>query len=254
MSTHEKTAVVYRPVAASQRLPLREAVLLVSYHLRLLNWWLFVLVFLGVVCFGGLLWLELFAGGPNHVANANGISRFVMESGAGLCAAMLTSSLLVGDPLLEVIMATRTGLYRLVGWRYLLAFCLLLLCFAMYLAWSLANGSNYTKGQTPLSLLLVWLVPVLVMSLLSLFGSLATRNAALGMLIGSLPLIAGPFLYNDLFSLAPARLFVLPYTFWGYNAPDWWANRLTFLIIALVLIVWDWWWLRHEERLLGNLQ
>ncbi len=244
----------YAPVPAQQRLPLRAAVLLAFYHLRLLNGWLFLLMFLGFLGSACLFWLELHTGGSQSQGHAVGLSQFVMESGAGLIAGMLTGSLIVGDPMLELMLATHAGVYRVLGWRYLLTFLIVLLCSAAYLTWSLGNGISYARQQSPLFLLLVWLVPVLVMSMLGLLGSLTTRNAALGTVIAALPLMAALFLHDDLLAIQAVHPFFLPYTYWGHDAPDWWTNRLTLLGVALALAVWNWWWLRREERLLGNLQ
>ena len=116
MQTDERTAAQsasslrYTPVLARHSLPLREAALLLFYHLRLLNWWLFLLMFLGFLGAGGLLWLQLHIGSAQGASSARELSQFVMESGAGLIAGMLTSALIVGDPLLEVTFAVMTVL------------------------------------------------------------------------------------------------------------------------------------------------
>jgi hypothetical protein len=253
-STQGKEMLQYTPVSTQQRLPLCEAALLVFYHLRLLNWWLFLLVFLGFLGSCALLWFQLRVGNPQGSDSAAQLSRFVMESGAGLLAGVLVSSLLIGDPLLEVIMTTCGGIYRLLAWRTLLTFFLLLLSSAVYLLWSLGNGVSYASQQSPLFLLLVWLAPALVMGALGLFGSLLTRNAALGMVIASVPLMGALFLYQYLLPLQATHPFFIPYTSWGYDASDWWTNRLTLLSIAAALVIWIWWWLRCEERLLGDLR
>src|ERR1700726_4209051 len=108
MQTSEKSAtrctspLQYEPMSVRQHMPLREGILLIFYHLRLLNWWLFLLILLGFLGSGGLVWLQLHTGGSQGLSRAAELSRFVMEPGAGLLAGMLASSLLVGDPLLEV--------------------------------------------------------------------------------------------------------------------------------------------------------
>lgn len=260
MPTSEKTALQngpslqYRPVIAQQRLPFREALLLIYYHLRLLNWWLFLLAALGFVGSGALLWLQLHTDSPQGMSDAIQLSQFVLESGAGLLMGMLASSLIVGDSLLEVTITTRAGMSGVVIWRYLLTFVLLMGCSAAYLAWSLGNGISYAHRQGPLFLLLVWLVPVLAMSMLGLFCSLATRNAALGTLIAALPLAGELIFHGYLLPIQATHPFIIPYTAWGADAPDWWMNRLVLLGIALLLAAGNWWLLRREERLLGNLQ
>lgn len=243
----------YSPGATKDRLPLREAALLLFYHLRLLNWWVFVLVGLSFLGFGGLVWMQLQIGGSQGLSNAIGLSRFVLEPGAGLFAGMLASSLIVNDPLLEVMMATRAGIYTPLIWRALLNFFLLLCCSAVYLTWSLVNGVSYARQQSPLFLLLVWLVPVLVVGLMGLLGSLATRNAALGLVIATVPLAGSLFLYEKLLPIQATHPFFLSYTYsGGQDAPDWWTNRLTLLGIALALAALNWWLLRREERLLDD--
>ncbi|HEU5200687.1 MAG TPA: hypothetical protein VFU32_13695 [Ktedonobacterales bacterium] len=243
----------YVPVEVKDRLPLREAVLLLFYHLRLLNWWLFALVGLSFLGFGGLVWMQLQIGGFQGLSNAMGLSRFVLEPGAGLFAGMLASSLIVSDPLLEVMMATRAGIFDVVIWRSLLSFSLLLCCSVAYLAWSLANGVGYARQQSPLFLLLVWLAPVLVTGMLGLLGSLAARNAALGLVIAAVPLAGSLFLYEKLLPIQATHPFLLSYTYsGGQDAPDWWTNRLTLLGIALAVAALNWWFLRREERLLSD--
>ncbi|HEY7419617.1 MAG TPA: hypothetical protein VH593_30840 [Ktedonobacteraceae bacterium] len=250
----------YAPTAERQRLSLREAALLILYHLRLLNWWLFVLILFGFVGFGAVVWLQLRIGGVQGTSNATELSLFVLEPGVGLFAGILTSSLVVNDPTLEVTMATPDGIYRVVAWRYLLTFFLLLLCSSAYLAWSLENRISYAQQQSPLFLLLLWLAPVLLMSMLGLFGSLVTHNAALGMAIATIPLAGSLFLYEKLSTIQATHPFFLSYTYSHYAysgeqvASDWWTNRLVLLGIALVFTVWNWWLLRREEHLLGNAQ
>jgi hypothetical protein len=235
-----------------RRLPFREAALLFFYHLRLLNWWLFLLTLLGFLAAGLLTWLQLHLAGAQAESLALDLARFVLESVTGLCAGMLASSLLVGDPALEVTMATRQGVSSVVSWRAILTFALLLCCSTLYLAWSLASGVNYASQQLPLALLLLWLAPVLLMGALGLFGALATGNAALGTVIAALPLAGAHFLHSYLIPIAAAHPFFLPYTSWNADATDWWTNRLALILMALALAGCNWWWLRHEEGLLND--
>ena len=82
----------------------------------------------------------------------------------------------------------------------------------------------------------------------------AGEAAELGAVLATLPLAGSLFLYAPLLRFAAARLFFVAYTFsGGQDAPDWWANRLTLLGIALVVAAWTGWLLRREERLLGGL-
>lgn len=259
MRTDERAALQsvsslrYAPAATKERLPLREAALLLFYHLRLLNWWLFALMVLSFLGVGFLTWLPLHVGGSQGLSQAMGLSRFVLEPGAGLLAGMLASALIVGDPFLEVTMATQAGIYAAVIWRTLLSFFLLLCCSAAYLAWSLANGISYARQQGPLFLLLVWLTPVLAMGMLSLLGSLVTGNAALGLALAAVPLAGSLFLYEKLLPIQATHPFFLSYTYsGGQDASDWWTNRLTLLGIALALAVGNWWFLRREEHLLSE--
>ncbi len=245
----------YAPASPQHQQLWREAILLARYHLRLLNWWLLLLMALGFLGAGVLIWLPLHAGGAEAQDQAMGLSQFVLESGAGLLAGILASSLIMNDPLLEVAMATRAGIERLVIWRALLTFFVLLLCSAAFLVWSVANGVNYARQQSPFFLLLVWLAPVLVMGMLGLLGSLVTRNAALGLVIAAVPLAGSLFLYAKLVQIPATHPFFISYTSsGGQDAPDWWTNRLTLLGIAVALAVRNWWLLRREERLLGSRQ
>ncbi|WP_172632090.1 hypothetical protein [Dictyobacter arantiisoli] len=149
-------------------------------------------------------------------------------------------------------MATRSGVYHVVSWRAALTFVLLLVSSAAYLGWSLASGINYASQQSLLALLLFWLAPVLLMGALGLFSALTTGNAALGTLIAALPLAGAHFFHGYLLPIAGVHPFFLPYTSWNAGASDWWTNRLSLLLIALVLAICSWWWLRCEERLLDD--
>jgi hypothetical protein len=247
------TGYAYTSAPTARRMSWREAFLLATYHTRLLNWWLFLLMMLGFAGAGALLWLEVRAGTPDAFGHGDELSRFVLESGAGLVAAMLTSFLVVGDSALEVTMATRSGIYRVLVWRYLLTLFFLAICSAAYLAWSLLRGVQFSPQQTPLFLLLLWLAPVLVMSMLGMLGALTTRNAALGAVIAAIPLMAALFLHNDLLPIPAVRPFFIPYTIWAYASPTWWSNRASLLAVAVILALCNWRLLQREERLLGNL-
>jgi len=86
-----------------------------------------------------LAWFAWHAGAPG-MSTATGLSRFVLEPGAGLLAAMLGGSLVTDDPARELTMATPTGVARVVVWRGSLALATLLLGSAAYLGWSLLLG------------------------------------------------------------------------------------------------------------------
>jgi hypothetical protein len=240
---------------AERRLPWREAILLARYHLRVLNWWLFLLVILGFAGAGVAVWARAQAGDAQSLSDANSLSRFALEPLAGLFAGMLGSALIVRDPPLELLLATRTGASGVTIWRSLLTFIVLLLCSAAFLAWSLDQGINYAQRQSPLYVLLIWLAPVLLIGTLGLFGSVIAHNDALGAVLAAVPLAGSLFLYEPLLRFAAARPFFVAYTFsGGQDAPDWWANRLTLLGIALAFAVWLGWLLRREERLLGGMR
>jgi hypothetical protein len=181
------------------------------------------------------------------------LSRFVMEPWAALFAAVLGSSLIVTDPLLEITLVTRTGARGLVAWRALLSLLPLLLCSGVYLAWSLSQGVSYARQQSPLYLLLVWLAPVLFTGSLALWGSLATRNAALGFAIAVIPLAASLFLSGVILQSEAAHLFLVSYSYsGGHDTPDWWHNRLALLAGAALFAAWSGWLLRHDEHLISG--
>ena len=253
----------YKSTSSTTLIPLREAFLLIKYHLRLLNWWLLLVMLLGFVGSGAMLWLVLNSGGQLATTHGNEFSRFILELGASLIAIVLTSVLVVGDPGLEVIMVTQEGISRVLIWRYLITLCVLFICAAGYLIWSLLLGVTYTVPQTALTLFMVWFAPVFVMSMLSMLTSLIARNAALGVVIAAIPLMSVLLFHNDLVNIMAAHLWVrvtflgvfFPYTLWGFEQPGWWwANRLLLIVEGLLLIYWSWWCLRKEERLLGKLQ
>ena len=245
----------YAPASMQRQNAWREALLLARYHTRLLNWWLIVLTALGFLGAGFLAWLPVHAGGSQGLSDASALCLFVLEPGAGLLAGMLASALLANDPLLEVTMATRAGIASVLLWRAWLSFFLLLGGSAAFLTWSQALGISVAQQQNPLSLVLIWLAPVLVMGMLGLLGALLTRNASLGLVIATVPLAGSLLLYAKLVSIPETHPFFLSYTFsGGQDAPDWWTNRVTLLGIAVALAVWNGWFLRHEERLLGTGQ
>lgn len=246
-------AARYVTAGKQHQRPWRESLVLVGYHLRLLNWWLLLLVALGFLASGFLIWLPFHAGSAQGQVQAAELSRFVLEPGAGMLAALLASVLVVGDPLLEVTMATPATLTQPLFWRALLTFLLLLCCSAAFLAWTLLLGVGYMRQQNPLALTLVWLAPVLVMGLLGLLGALITRNAALGLVIAAIPLAGSLFLYPKLVTIPATHPYLITYTAsGGQDARDWWVNRVALLGIALVLAVVNWLLLRREERLLGS--
>ncbi|GHO45916.1 hypothetical protein [Ktedonospora formicarum] len=235
-----------------RRPPLREIALLMYYHLRLLKWWPFLLMFLSFLGLGALLWYQLHLNDTQAISSATALSRFVMESVAGFFAGMFASALIVGDPLLEIMIVTRSGLYKIICWRAVLSLFMLLLPSAVFLAWSLGNGLHYAQQESLLFLMCVWLAPVLLMAMIGLLGSLFTHNTALGFVASILPLALALAFYPFLLPHKRAHSFFIPYTSWGPDAIDWWNNRLTLLGIALLLAACNWWWLHHEELLLGN--
>ncbi|MGH2501089.1 MAG: hypothetical protein ACRDID_01100 [Ktedonobacterales bacterium] len=225
--------------------------MLLSLQFRLLNWWLFTLTTLGFLAAGALVALQLRIGGPLGESNAAALSRFTLEPGAGLLAGMLASSLLVGDPLLEVTMATRAGIGAVTLWRVLLSIALLLLCSAGFLAWTLAHDVRYAQQQSALYLLLLWLVPVLLLGSLGLCGSLLTGSSTLGMVIAAIPLAGSLLLFPKLITMPASHPFLITYSASGaQDARDWWINRLVLLGFAAVFALWSWRLLRREERLL----
>lgn len=252
---HRATTLGYAPAQARQHRPWRETLLLVRYQARLLNWWFLLLVALGFLAAGFLVWLPAHATGAQVQSQALDLSRFTLEPGAGLLAALLASSLIVNDPALEVTLATRAGASEPALWRGLLIFVHLLLCSAAFLAWTLLQGVNYAPQQHPLALALLWLAPALVMGMLGLLGSLLTRNATLGLGLAVIPLAGSLFLYAKLVTMPATHPFLVSYTTsGGANAADWWTNRWTLLGAAAALALWNGWLLRHEERLLNSGQ
>lgn len=252
VTTHTPTACERH--TGLRRIDIRQAVLLARYHLRVLGWGPFLLMLLSFLGAGILLRIQL-QNAAEGLGLGTELSRFVMEPGAALFAAVLGSSLVMNDPLLEVNLATRTGAHGLVIWRALLSVLPLLLCSAVYLVWSLTNGVSYARQQSPLYLLLVWLAPALFTGMLGLFGSLVTRNAALGFTIAVVPLAASLFLSGAITPIKGAHLFLVSYTFsGGQDAPDWWANRLALLAGALLFAAWSGWLLRRDERLVNGLR
>lgn len=240
-------------VAAPQRRRSRRRsiVLLLSFQFRLLNWWLFSLTALGFLAAGALVAMQLRIGGSLGESNAAVLSRITLEPGAGLLAAMLASSLIVGDPLLEVTIATRAGIGAVTLWRALLGMSLLLLCSAAFLAWTLALGIRYAQQQSALYLLLLWLTPVLLMGTLGLCGSLLTGNSALGMVIATMPLAGSLLLFPKLVAIPATHPFLITYSASGaQDAHDWWINRLVLLAFAAIFALWSWRLLRREGRLL----
>jgi hypothetical protein len=252
MDRHTADSMTTSP--SIRHMPLREAWLFAIYQLRLLNWWLFLFMIIGFLGSGALFWLTVRNGGPAAMSKGNELSRFVFESGAGLIAGCLTSFLIVGDTLLELQMTTRAGIGKILTWRYLLTFFILAICSAGFLTWTRLFGTTYTQHQTLLVWLFMWLAPVLVMSMLALLFSLLTRNAPLGTVMASLPLIADLLFHSDMLPVAGFRPFFIPFSIWEYDAPDWWENRLALVGISLLLAIACWLWLRREEHLLGNMR
>ena len=248
------SALSYAP--AETRRPWREAALLARYHLRLLDGWLLVLMLLGFGTCAIVVGVQSQSPHTTDVRNAAGLSLFVLESGAALFAGLLGSALIINDPLLEVLLATRGGIVAPVAWRAALGFGMLLGCCAGFQLCLAVAGLQQDFVLAPLT----WLAPAVVMGMLGLFGSLLARNAALGAALAAAPLAGSLFLYNALFSLPAARPFLISYTCSAYaagvslGARDWLTNRLALLGIALLLAGCNLWLLRREERLLGGVR
>ncbi len=218
-------------------MPWREAALLARYHARILNRWLLGLMLLGFVG------LAVLSRNPDLRAE---VRWFALEPYPGLLAAMLGSSLLVGDPVLEVILATRAGGTGVLVGRFALSVALL----ALYSAGFLAIAA---PPERPLVLLVLWLAPVAFSALLGVFGTLSTRSPALGLTLALLPLAVSLFAAAPLLGWRGARWFLVTYTYAaGLDAPDWWINRLVLLSLALILAVGSGWLLRRDEHLLGG--
>lgn len=260
MPTNHKTVLPdasewqYKPGTVQQHMPWREVILWITYHLRLLNWWLFLLMLLSFLVTAGLAWIQLQAHSAQELSVALTLSLFMLEPGAGLFAGVFASSLIIDDPLLELLLTMQAGIYRVVIWRFSLIFCLSICCAAIYLRWTLANRMHYAYQQAPLFFLLLWLSPVLTMSMLGLLGALITRNAALGVTLAAFPLLSALFLQARLNDIQAIHPFIISYTYWGeQDAPDWWLNRFTLLAIALILAIWNCWWLSRAEHLLRDV-
>lgn len=244
------SALQYRQVSQQSRLSLSDTFLIFRYHLKVFSSWLLGLIGFGFGTCAIILWLQLKKGDAESLGNAAQLSLFVLESGAGLVAGLLASSLLIGDPLLEIMMVTSSGIGKVAAIRLFLSFGLLMVYSTLYLVWSLINGVVYAKEQGLLFFLLLWLAPVATVGMLAFFCSLITRNSALGLVIGLVPLAGALFLQPYLLLVEQLHPFIISYTLAGYNAPDWWLNRLTLLAIGLGLAGLNGWILRKEERLL----
>lgn len=222
-------------------MPLREAALLARYHLRVLGRGSILLILLGFLGFAILLWIQV-----HDPRISLELSLFVLEPFAALIAAMIGSTLISNDPCLELLITTRAELLTLIIWRWLLNLIPLLICSTTFLIWSLANGIEYTASKIPL----IWLAPVLVMSMLGLLGSLLMRSATLGMTLAALPWASSLFLSTPLAQWPATHWFFVSETYSeGLHSPYWWMNRLTLLGCTLIFAVWNGWLLRREERL-----
>src|SRR5260370_36643478 len=112
-------AVEYSGVTASPRISWREAILLATYHIRLLNWWLFLLMALGFAGSCGVFWLTAHTGTPVALGRGNELSRFVLESGAGFVAGTLTSFFVGGGSMAGMMVPTTAGNDKVLGCAYL---------------------------------------------------------------------------------------------------------------------------------------
>jgi hypothetical protein len=238
-----------------RHLSLRDTVLLAYYHLRMLHWWLYLLMGLGFLGACVLYWMMVRINTYQGIANGNEISRFVMESGVGLIAGALTSFLIIGDPMTELESTTRSGMSRVFIWRYLLTLGIMLLCALIYIGWTLHFGASYTSQQNIVFFISLSFVPVLLLSMLALLGAILTRSATIGALIPGVLLIGNLFLHDEMLSTTWLRPFFIPFAIWDYDSSDWWNNRITLLIIGLVLACLCGWLLTHrEDKLLGSQQ
>ncbi len=262
LQTDTKTGLKSSPdlyKAESHRAALRETLLLVGYHLRLLRWRVLLLSMSSMGVAGAICWLMVRNPTPLAFDQAHDFSLFIMESGIGIIAAGLASSLLIGDPGLELSLTLRDGVSRILLWRSLLILGLLLLVLTAFYAWTRLLGIDYGSKDQVRNLVLVWLTPILCLGTLGFTTSLLTRNLTLGATLAILPIMAELFAKDDLQLSYIGRLIFIPYTEFNLKLeqyfpgnPGWLTNRLSLLGISMLLILWNVWWLRSEEHVLES--
>ena len=236
-----------------QWMPLRERLLLVVYHLRMLNWWLYALMLLCFIGSGFIYWWTIRSGTPAAKSYGAELGRFVMEGGAGLIAGALTSFLIMNDPILELEITTGKGIMAVFSWRYLLTLVLLLFCSLLFLGWTFHFGTQYSNQQSVWFLISLWLTPVLIMSMIASLSAFLTHNGTMGTVIAAIPFIGDMLLHDEMLQISWLRPIFIPFSIWGHDASDWWTNRLTLISIGLGLAVICWYILQYrEDKLLGN--
>jgi hypothetical protein len=246
MLLHERSTTSF-----SGRVTFPDMVALVGYHLRVLNWWILLLSMGGFVLGGGMVWFALHSGSAFSPSSVAGLSRFLLETGAGTIAGILGSWLILGDPALELLLVRRQGIGGIVVWRVLLLVLLLLLFSTGFLAWSLVLGVQYGAHPTLAWFFFLWLAPVAFLGTMGWILALLMRNASLGTVFIGLSVACATVLKDFVLTHEWLRLFYIELTVYEPAAPDWWWNRLVLMSSALLLALASWWWLRSEERLLG---
>jgi hypothetical protein len=230
-----------------------ERILLSLYHMRVINWWLLLIVVGLFVLFGGVIWFTLHTNTP-HTANpvqyVTGASRFLLEAGAATIAGTLVGPLVLSDPMLELLLVSRGGIRQILLCRFLLVIFILFLTCVVYLAWSLALGVRYSRQESLLWFFLLWLAPVLFVSMLGLTVSFISHSAAIGAVFSGLLLTFSIFLSDYIITQEPLRLFFIALSLYVPDASDWWWNRLVLTCSGLILALWCWWWISRDERLL----
>ncbi|GCE49889.1 hypothetical protein EI42_06114 [Thermosporothrix hazakensis] len=221
------------------------------YHLRVMRWYVLFLVLLGFV--GAALVLRLMVWIHYPLIYQYELCRFVLEAGAGLIACMLGSTVLVNDPALELLIASRVGCWKIILGRVLLIWLILGVMNACFVGWTYALGLHYSSSDTPWRLFCMWFVPTWLFTLLALIASLFSRHSAMGGVLGALLLLLELLMKDFFLNYTVLLPFFVPLSIWFPDSSIWWSSRALLFGIGILIAIGVRLRIRRDEALLSAI-
>ncbi len=233
------------------RAGVRDLLLLARYHLRVMQWPVWLLIAFCFLVAGAILWLMRQIHYP--VMYQQELSRFILEPGAGLIACMVGGALLVNDPALELLLVAHQGIRPTFMLRVSIAWLMLGVPAALFALWSLRLGTDYFHSFSWWRMFCLWFIPTWLCTQLSFFAALLTRQARMGGVIGGSLILLELFMKDLFLQQTLLRWLFVPLSLWLPNTSIWGASRALLFCLGTLLLAGSWWWMEHEERLLGAL-
>jgi hypothetical protein len=216
-----------------------------------MRWFILFLVVLSFVASGLILWIMTVIHYP--ILYRDELSRFILESGAGLIACMLGSTLLVNDAALELLLASRQGCWKIVIERTLLLWIILSVIAVCFVGWTSALGIQYSSYDTPWRLFCMWFVPTWLFTMLSLMASLLAKNSSMGGVLSGILLLLELIMKDFFLNTSSLLLIFVPISMWKPDSHLWWSSRALLFGLGALIVLGIWRWIRREEHLLDAI-